>query len=77
MGGCSTAQPKRTEGCSVYPMADRALEEEESPPDQVLTQVQQVRLEGKDSIVRFLCRTATGSSEREERMYSHMQQRRK
>ncbi|KAJ1154207.1 hypothetical protein NDU88_006961 [Pleurodeles waltl] len=44
-------------------MADRVLEKEDPLPDQSLTQVRQARLEGKDSIIRILRRTATGSPE--------------
>ncbi|KAJ1170234.1 hypothetical protein NDU88_002115 [Pleurodeles waltl] len=62
MGDCSTTQPKHT-GCAAYRTADRVLEEEEPLPDQASTQARQDRLEGKDSIVRFLRRTAAGRPE--------------
>ncbi|KAJ1171552.1 hypothetical protein NDU88_003413 [Pleurodeles waltl] len=63
MGDCSTPQPKRMGGHAAHPTADRVLEDEEPLPDQAAAQARQVRLEGRDSIVRFLCRTATGIPE--------------
>ncbi|KAJ1091327.1 hypothetical protein NDU88_004454 [Pleurodeles waltl] len=62
MGDCSTSQPKCTGARSACPTARRVLEKEEPLPDQASTQA---RLEGKDSIVQFLRRTATGNPERE------------
>ncbi|KAJ1145082.1 hypothetical protein NDU88_011374 [Pleurodeles waltl] len=63
MGDCSTPQPKRPGGRATNPSADREPEEAEQLPEQAAAQARQVRLEGRDSIVRFLCRTATGSPE--------------
>ncbi|KAJ1177290.1 hypothetical protein NDU88_002549 [Pleurodeles waltl] len=60
---CSTPQPKRTGERAAHPTADRMLKDEEQLPDQVAAQARQVRLEDRDSIVRFLHRTATGSPE--------------
>ncbi|KAJ1195572.1 hypothetical protein NDU88_004851 [Pleurodeles waltl] len=68
MGDCSTTQPKRMGGCTSHPPADRVPKDEEPLPDQTdqaaaQAQDRQVRLEGRDSVVRFLRRTATGSPE--------------
>ncbi|KAJ1143731.1 hypothetical protein NDU88_010036 [Pleurodeles waltl] len=69
MGDCSTPQPKCTGGCAAHLMVDWVPKDEESLPDQAdqaaaQALAPQVQLEGRDSIVRFLCRTATGSPER-------------
>ncbi|KAJ1165140.1 hypothetical protein NDU88_005569 [Pleurodeles waltl] len=65
MGDCSPPQPKHPGGRPTNPSADREPEEAEPLPEQVAAQAQarQVRLEGRDSIVRFLRRTATVSPE--------------
>ncbi|KAJ1091944.1 hypothetical protein NDU88_005058 [Pleurodeles waltl] len=63
LGDCSTPKPKRTGGRAAHLTADRVLEDEESDQAAAQAQARQVQLEGKDSIVRFLRRTATGSPE--------------
>ncbi|KAJ1191059.1 hypothetical protein NDU88_000376 [Pleurodeles waltl] len=68
MGDCSTPQPKCTGGHAAHLTADRVPEDEEPLLDQAdqaaaQAQARQVRLEGRDSIARFLRRTATGSPE--------------
>ncbi|KAJ1088289.1 hypothetical protein NDU88_001447 [Pleurodeles waltl] len=65
MGDCSTPQPKRPGGRPANPSADREPEEAKPLLEQAASRAQarQVRLEGRDSIVRFMRRTATGSPE--------------
>ncbi|KAJ1206448.1 hypothetical protein NDU88_001853 [Pleurodeles waltl] len=65
MGDCSTPQPKRLGARSTNPSANREPKEAVPLPEQAAAQAQakQVRLEGRDFIVRFLCRAATGSPE--------------
>ncbi|KAJ1219067.1 hypothetical protein NDU88_006638 [Pleurodeles waltl] len=74
MGDCSTPQPKPPGGCATNSSADTEPEKAEPLLEQAAAQAQarQVLLEGRDSIVRFLRRTATGSPEWErEHLRSH------
>ncbi|KAJ1159218.1 hypothetical protein NDU88_011886 [Pleurodeles waltl] len=66
MGDYSTPQPNCPGGHAASLAAEREHEEAEPLSEQAAAQVQasQVRLDGRDSIVRFLRRTATGSTER-------------
>ncbi|KAJ1151552.1 hypothetical protein NDU88_004332 [Pleurodeles waltl] len=63
MGDYSTPQPKHPGGHTTNPSADREPKEAEPLPEQAAAQARQARLEGRDSIVRFLRRTTTGSPE--------------
>ncbi|KAJ1105165.1 hypothetical protein NDU88_002573 [Pleurodeles waltl] len=51
------------EGARANPSAERESEEAEPLSEQTAAQARQARLEGRDSIVRFLRRKATGSPE--------------
>ncbi|KAJ1109193.1 hypothetical protein NDU88_006557 [Pleurodeles waltl] len=70
MGDCSTPQPKRPGGRATNLSADREPEEAEPLPEQAAAQAQarQVRLEGRDSIVRFCTERQQGFQSGEESM---------
>ncbi|KAJ1192296.1 hypothetical protein NDU88_001607 [Pleurodeles waltl] len=68
MGDCSTPQPKPKGWSAAHLTADNVHDDEAPPTDQAdqtaaLALARQVRLEGRDSIVRFLRRMVTGSPE--------------
>ncbi|KAJ1153820.1 hypothetical protein NDU88_006578 [Pleurodeles waltl] len=63
MGDCQTPNQNAREGAlpTRQPSAEREPEEEEPLSEQALAQASQAQLEGRDSIVHFLRRKATGS----------------
>ncbi|KAJ1160056.1 hypothetical protein NDU88_000558 [Pleurodeles waltl] len=65
MGDCSIPQTKRLGGRAANPSAEKEPEEAEPLSEQAAAQAQarQAQLEGRDSIVHFLRRKATGSPE--------------